>query len=134
MVSKNWEPEESSNNWQNIGIMYQFVEDKKLPAIQVSVFMAMVRKSFGYGKKDITISNKQLCELVSATDKTVTKAVNSLIKIGLIERVVWQDIGPKQTYRYQIIFPDKKYGFIKIGNDKSGSKSDNLLEKANESI
>jgi len=94
----------------------------------------MVRKSFGYGKKDITISNKQLCELVSATDKTVTKAVNSLIKIGLIERVVWQDIGPKQTYRYQIIFPDKKYGFIKIGNDKSGSKSDNLLEKANESI
>ena len=116
-----------NNGWENIGIMYKFISKKKLKPVDVSIFMILVEYSFGYKKVNANISNKQLCELSSVSDKTVTSSISRLIDKNLISRIKWQNHGPKQAYTYRVCYPDR--GNISLNtNKKENEDIKNVIE------
>ncbi len=107
----------NNNGWQNIGIMYNFIESQNLKAIDVSIFMILVRKSFGYRNTNVSISNKQLADIANCTTKTARESLHRLVDKQLVSRVEWQEYGAKQAYTYRVCFPDK--GHISFYEKKS---------------
>ena len=105
-----------TSGFENIGKLYLHIhEQKNLSYRHREIYMMMGRYSFGYTnniKFEIQISNKQISEELGYSKTTVIKAIKELIELGLIQRVKWQNFGPKQSYSYKVMLP-KKY-HIKI--------------------
>ncbi len=117
ILSQTQESIESNNKskttgFENIGKFYKHLRSKskdlKLKSIDKEIYMILVEYSFGYTKNiqvELRISNKQLMEECQVSDKTISSSIHRLIESKLIERVKWQHMGPKQNYKYKVMFP-----------------------------
>ncbi len=118
ILSQTQESIESNNKskttgFENIGKFYKHLRSKskdlKLKSIDKEIYMILVEYSFGYMNNinlELQISNKQLMNECGVSDKTITGSMNRLLDSKLITRVKWQQIGPKQIYKYRVAFPD----------------------------
>jgi len=72
--------------------------------------MILVEYSFGYTKNiqyEIQISIKKLMEeLGTKTNKKTIESLKKLQDKELIKRIEWQNFGPKQGYKYKVLFPE----------------------------
>lgn len=119
---------EDLNGWQNIGVMYKYGLSLKMKPVDFSIYMLIVNYSFGYREPDATISIKQFCEELSVTDKTISLAIKRLLDSGSVTRIEWQQVGPKQIYKYRIKFPPQKFGFISLKKNQKSKKDKELNE------
>ena len=104
--------ESVTTGFENIGKFYKHLrkESKKLnlKSIDKEIYMILVEYSFGYTKNiklELQISIKQLVEETNSSNKTVISSIKRLLDSELINRVKWQEVGPKQVYQYKVIFP-----------------------------
>ena len=84
-------------------------DDLRLKAIHQEIYMLLVEYSFGYMNNinlEISMSIKQLMTECFISNKTAINSIAELIDSKLISRVKWQQIGPKQIYKYRVAFPD----------------------------
>ena len=119
-----------SSGFENIGKFYLYIsEQKDLKPIHRDVFMLMVRYSFGYMKNikfEIEISTRYIADKLNCSHQTAMRALAHLINLKLIERVKWQNFGPKQRYKYKIKFPKDFHIAIKEKNTEE-SMDENLI-------
>ena len=125
---------QSSNGWQNIGICSKFAEDKIDDPVLRSVYMAIVHRSFGYGKIETNeISQEELAKASAISVRSLRD------KLKILEQMKILNIKSKNTYRagggsyaciYRPEFPTG-YGFIKQfdTNSKSSEPDDDSLDK-----
>ena len=107
---------QSNNGWQNIGICSKFAEDKLDDPVLRSVYMAIVHRSFGYGKIETNaISQEELAKASAISIRSLRD------KLKILEQINVLTIKPRNTYRsgggsyaclYRPEFPTG-YGFIK---------------------
>ena len=105
----------STNGWQNYGSYMQHVDDNEnnLTPIEYRLLALLVRESFGRTQLTTSISNKDLQLKSNSSDKTVSKAIGSLIEKKWIKRITGQGYGPKTKYTYAVEFINGIY--IKTG-------------------
>ena len=111
--------------WQNEGICYRYAEDKLNDCVLRSIYMAIVRRSFGYGKKYTNrISQEELAKASAITSRTLRD------KLKILEEMKMVVVIPPDTYikgggsascAYAPDFP-KGYGKIYIKDDNKNSK------------
>lgn len=117
--------------WQNEGICYRYAEEKLNDCVLRSIYMAIVRRSFGYGKK-ITdrISQEDLAKVSAITSRTLRD------KLKILEEMKMIKIIPPDTYikgggstscAYGPEYPTG-YGYVHTVDDKKS------LEKYNKYI
>lgn len=103
-----------STGFENIGKFYKAIrkiqqKHDDIKSLDVSIYMLLAEYSFGYMNNiqyELSISiAKIMTELNTKTNKAVIKSLKKLQDYNLIKRVKWQDIGPKQSYKYMIIMP-----------------------------
>ena len=79
--------------WQNEGICYRYAEDKLNDCVLRSIYMAIVRRSFGYGKKYTDrISQEELAKASAITSRTLRD------KLKILEEMKMVIIIPPDTY------------------------------------
>lgn len=81
-----------------------------LKPLDMMVYNRMVKYSFGYMndiRMVLEISIKQLQEECGTTNKPIIASLKRLVLYNLIERIRYQDVGPKQTYKYKVVFTDR---------------------------
>ena len=132
---ENSSKESKTSGFENIGKFYKHLrkvsKNKKLKPMDKVIYMILVEYSFGYMKNiktEIQISNKQLMEECEVSDKTITSSMNRLLDSDLIQRIEWQHTGPKQVYKYKVMFPDDYNIDIKQVEDEV----DNIKNECNE--
>ncbi len=132
---ENSKKESETTGFENIGKFYKHLRKEskklKLKSIDKEIYMILVEYSFGYMKNiqvELQISNKQLMEECQVSDKTISNSIHRLIESKLIERVKWQHMGPKQNYKYRVMFP-KNYN---IPYKQIENKEDNFKIKNKE--
>ena len=111
--------------WQNEGICYRYAEDKLNDCVLRSIYMAIVRRSFGYGKKYTNrISQEELAKASAITSRTLRD------KLKILEEMKMVVVIPPDTYikgggsascAYAPDFP-RGYGKIYIKDDNKNSK------------
>lgn len=111
--------------WQNEGICYRYAEDKLNDCVLRSIYMAIVRRSFGYGKKYTDrISQEELAKASAITSRTLRD------KLKILEEMKMVVVIPPNTYikgggsascAYAPDFP-RGYGKIYIKDDNKNSK------------
>src|SRR5271163_1503511 len=74
----------------------------KLKLVELRVLMVIVRKTFGWHKIRDRISLSQLENLTGSQPSDIIKAVNSLQKLGLIEKTTCGKNGEQKTY-YELV-------------------------------
>lgn len=125
---------QSSNGWQNIGICSKFAEGKIDDPVLRSVYMAIVHRSFGYGKLETNAISQE--ELAKASAISVRSLRD---KLKILEQMKILNIKSKNTYRtgggsyaciYRPEFPTG-YGFIKEfdTNSKHSEPEGDSLDK-----
>jgi len=101
----------TTSGFENIGKFYTHImnnESTELKSQHRDVYLMLVKYSFGYTNNiqyEIKISRKQMAEDLNISPKTLTKVFDVLERLVLIKRIKWQTIGPKQSYKYSIVFP-----------------------------
>mgnify|MGYP003448193001 FL=1 len=79
--------------WQNEGICYRYAEDKLNDCVLRSIYMAIVRRSFGYGKKSTNrISQEELAKASAITSRTLRD------KLKILEEMKMVVVIPPDTY------------------------------------
>ena len=79
--------------WQNEGICYRYAEDKLNDCVLRSIYMAIVRRSFGYGKKYTDrISQEELAKASAITSRTLRD------KLKILEEMKMVVVIPPDTY------------------------------------
>ena len=112
--------------WQNEGICSRYAEDKLNDCVLRSIYMAIVRRSFGYGKKyTYRISQEELAKASAITSRTLRD------KIKILEEMKMVTVIPPDTMRkgggstscaYAPDFP-RGYGKILFKDDIKKSSS-----------
>ena len=112
-------------SWQNEGICSRYAEDKLNDCALRSIYMAIVRRSFGYGKKYTNrISQEELAKASAITSRTLRD------KLKILEEMKMVVVIPPDTYikgggsascAYAPDFP-RGYGKIYIKDDNKNSK------------
>ena len=117
-------------SWQNEGICSHYAEDKLNDCVLRSIYMAIVRRSFGYGKKSTNrISQEELAKASAITSRTLRD------KLKILEEMKMVVVIPPDTYikgggstscAYAPDFP-RGYGKLYLKDDikkspSSGSK------------
>ena len=112
--------------WQNEGICYRYAEDKLNDCVLRSIYMAIVRRSFGYGKKYTNrISQEELAKASAITSRTLRD------KLKILEEMKMVVVIPPDTYikgggsascAYAPDFP-RGYGKIFIDDDDNKNKT-----------
>ena len=120
---------QSNNGWQNIGICSKFAEDKLNDPVLRSVYMAIVHRSFGYGKIETNeISQEELAKASAISVRSLRDKIKILEQMNIIT------IKSKNTYRsgggsyaclYRPDFPTG-YGFIKQFDTNSKSSEQEI--------
>ena len=71
--------------WQNEGICYRYAEDKLNDCVLRSIYMAIVRRSFGYGKKYTNrISQEELAKASAITSRTLRDKIKILEEMKMV--------------------------------------------------
>ena len=71
--------------WQNEGICYRYAEDKLNDCVLRSIYMAIVRRSFGYGKKSTNrISQEELAKASAITSRTLRDKIKILEEMKMV--------------------------------------------------
>ena len=71
--------------WQNEGICYRYAEDKLNDCVLRSIYMAIVRRSFGYGKKYTDrISQEELAKASAITSRTLRDKLKILEEMKMV--------------------------------------------------
>ena len=80
-------------SWQNEGICSHYAEDKLNDCVLRSIYMAIVRRSFGYGKKYTDrISQEELAKASAITSRTLRD------KLKILEEMKMVVVIPPDTY------------------------------------
>lgn len=71
--------------WQNEGICSRYAEDKLNDCVLRSIYMAIVRRSFGYGKKVTNrISQEELAKASAITSRTLRDKIKILEEMKMV--------------------------------------------------
>ena len=117
-------------SWQNEGICSRYAEDKLNDCALRSIYMAIVRRSFGYGKKYTDrISQEELAKASEIKEQGLGEDYaeyfeNEFVKV--IYSTSYIDGGGSESYAYAPAYP-KGYGKLYFEDDVqkssySGSK------------
>ena len=113
--------------WQNEGICYRYAEDKLNDCVLRSIYMAIVRRSFGYGKPYTDrISQEDLAKASAITSRTLRdklKILESMKMIKIIPPDTYIKGGGSTSCAYAPDYP-RGYGKIKFKEDTNNSGSD----------
>ena len=72
-------------SWQNEGICSRYAEDKLNDCVLRSIYMAIVRRSFGYGKKSTNrISQEELAKASAITSRTLRDKIKILEEMKMV--------------------------------------------------
>ena len=72
-------------SWQNEGICSHYAEDKLNDCVLRSIYMAIVRRSFGYGKKYTDrISQEELAKASAITSRTLRDKIKILEEMKMV--------------------------------------------------
>ena len=72
-------------SWQNEGICSHYEEDKLNDCVLRSIYMAIVRRSFGYGKKSTNrISQEELAKASAITSRTLRDKIKILEEMKMV--------------------------------------------------
>ena len=117
-------------SWQNEGICSRYAEDKLNDCVLRSIYMAIVRRSFGYGKKYTDrISQEELAKASAITSRTLRDKLKILEEMKMVTVIPPDTMikgGGSTSCAYAPDFP-RGYGKIYFKDDEksttiSGSK------------
>ena len=116
--------------WQNEGICSRYAEDKLNDCAVRSIYMAIVRRSFGYGKKYTDrISQEELAKASAITSRTLRDKIKILEEMKMVIVIPPDTMikgGGSTSCAYAPDFP-RGYGKLYLKDDTkspaiSGSK------------
>ena len=116
--------------WQNEGICSHYAEDKLNDCVLRSIYMAIVRRSFGYGKKVTNrISQEELAKASAITSRTLRDKIKILEEMKMVTVIPPDTMikgGGSTSCAYAPDFP-RGYGKVYLKDDMksptvSGSK------------
>ena len=113
-------------SWQNEGICSRYAEDKLNDCVLRSIYMAIVRRSFGYGKKSTNrISQEELAKASAITSRTLRDKIKILEEMKMV-MVIPPDTmikgGGSTSCAYAPDFP-RGYGKLYLKDDMQKSSS-----------
>ena len=117
-------------SWQNEGICSRYAEDKLNDCALRSIYMAIVRRSFGYGKKVTNrISQEELAKASAITSRTLRDKIKILEEMKMVTVIPPDTMikgGGSTSCAYAPTYP-KGYGKVYLKDDmktntSSGSK------------
>jgi len=120
--TKNNKEVSESSGFENDGKMMNhfmevYVKDSStLKPTDMLVYRYLSHVSFGYTNNiqfEIEASIKSIMKHTRMSDKTITASLGRLEDSKLISRVRWQNFGPRQVYKYKVMFPKKYHLKIK---------------------
>ena len=126
--------------WQNEGICSRYAEDKLNDCVLRSIYMAIVRRSFGYGKKYTDrISQEELAKASAITSRTLRDKIKILEEMKMVTVIPPDTMikgGGSTSCAYAPDFP-RGYGKIYSKDDMqtpttSGSKHSEPEKKGKE--
>ena len=126
--------------WQNEGICYRYAEDKLNDCVLRSIYMSIVRRSFGYGKKYTDrISQEELAKASAITSRTLRDKLKILEEMKMVVVIPPDTMikgGGSTSCAYAPDFP-RGYGKIYFKDDIqshaiSGSKKQEPEKKNRE--
>ena len=112
--------------WQNEGICYRYAEDKLNDCVLRSIYMAIVRRSFGYGKKVTNrISQEELAKASAITSRTLRDKIKILEEMKMVTVIPPDTMikgGGSTSCAYAPDFP-RGYGKVYLKDDIKKSSS-----------
>ena len=112
--------------WQNEGICYRYAEDKLNDCVLRSIYMAIVRRSFGYGKKVTNrISQEELAKASAITSRTLRDKIKILEEMKMVTVIPPDTMikgGGSTSCAYAPDFP-RGYGKVYLKDDIKKSPS-----------
>lgn len=126
--------------WQNEGICSRYAEDKLNDCVLRSIYMAIVRRSFGYGKKYTNrISQEELAKASAITSRTLRDKIKILEEMKMVIVIPPDTMikgGGSTSCAYAPAYP-KGYGKVYLKDDMkspaiSGSKNSEPEKKNRE--
>lgn len=126
-------------SWQNEGICSRYAEDKLNDCVLRSIYMAIVRRSFGYGKKVTNrISQEELAKASAITSRTLRDKIKILEEMKMVTIIPPDTMikgGGSTSCAYAPDFP-RGYGKVYTEDDikkssSSGSKKQEPEKKKN---
>ena len=126
--------------WQNEGICSHYAEDKLNDCVLRSIYMAIVRRSFGYGKKVTNrISQEELAKASAITSRTLRDKIKILEEMKMVTVIPPDTMikgGGSTSCAYAPDFP-RGYGKVYLKDDiktptTSGSKKQEPEKKNRE--
>ncbi len=113
-------------SWQNEGICSRYAEDKLNDCALRSIYMAIVRRSFGYGKKYTDrISQEELAKASAITSRTLRDKIKILEEMKMVIVIPPDTMikgGGSTSCAYAPDFP-RGYGKIYFKDDIKKSPS-----------
>ena len=121
--------------WQNEGICYRYAEDKLNDCVLRSIYMAIVRRSFGYGKKVTNrISQEELAKASAITSRTLRDKIKILEEMKMVTVIPPDTMikgGGSESYAYAPKYPT---GYGKIYFEDDIKKSDKTQSREPEIV
>ena len=112
--------------WQNEGICSRYAEDKLNDCVLRSIYMAIVRRSFGYGKKYTNrISQEELAKASAITSRTLRDKIKILEEMKMVTVIPPDTMikgGGSTSCAYAPDFP-RGYGKLYLKDDIKKSSS-----------
>lgn len=112
--------------WQNEGICSRYAEDKLNDCVLRSIYMAIVRRSFGYGKKVTNrISQEELAKASAITSRTLRDKIKILEEMKMVTVIPPDTMikgGGSTSCAYAPDFP-RGYGKVYTEDDIKKSSS-----------
>ena len=112
--------------WQNEGICYRYAEDKLNECVLRSIYMAIVRRSFGYGKKYTDrISQEELAKASAITSRTLRDKIKILEEMKMVTVIPPDTMikgGGSTSCAYAPDYP-RGYGKVYLKDDIKKSSS-----------
>ena len=112
--------------WQNEGICSRYAEDKLNDCVLRSIYMAIVRRSFGYGKKVTNkISQEELAKASAITSRTLRDKLKILEEMKMVTVIPPDTMikgGGSTSCAYAPDFP-RGYGKVYTEDDIKKSSS-----------
>ena len=106
--------------WQNEGICSRYAEDKLNDCVLRSIYMAIVRRSFGYGKKYTDrISQEELAKASAITSRTLRDKIKILEEMKMVTVIPPDTMikgGGSTSCAYAPDFP-RGYGKVYLKDD-----------------
>lgn len=112
--------------WQNEGICSRYAEDKLNDCVLRSIYMAIVRRSFGYGKKVTNrISQEELAKASAITSRTLRDKIKILEEMKMVTVIPPDTMikgGGSTSCAYAPDFP-RGYGKLYLKDEQKESSN-----------